>query len=152
IVDPTNANKMFVGSVSGGIWRTSDAGTSWQPVDDFMANLAVSTMVLSPTNSNILYAGTGEGFSGISEFDFSGTYQVRGAGVFQSTDAGTTWSHLASTTPGPNTTPICANTVGTPPCPSTWRYVSRLAMSPDGTTLLAATNLGIMRSTDGGVT
>jgi hypothetical protein len=63
MINPTNANSMWVGSVGGGIWHSTDAGGSWLPVNDFMANLAVSTMVMDPTNSNILYAGTGESFA-----------------------------------------------------------------------------------------
>src|SRR3954447_9706125 len=62
VIDPLNANNMWVGSVSGGIWHSTNAGASWQPVNDFMASLAVATMVLDPINANIMYAGTGEGF------------------------------------------------------------------------------------------
>ena len=124
VIHPTNTNTMWVGSVSGGIWRTDNGGVSWFPVNDFLANLAVSTMVINPTNPNIMYAGTGEGFSNIDA--------IRGAGVFQSTDGGVTWSQLAST----------AN--------ANWFYVNRLAISPNGNTVLAATNSGIWRSTDGG--
>jgi len=126
VIHPTNPNKMWIGSVSGGIWETTDGGASWLPVWDFMPNLAISTMVMDPTNSNVMYAGTGEGF-----YNADG---IRGAGVFKSTDGGTSWSRLAST----------AN--------SSWYYVNRLAMSPDGATLLAATNSGIWRSTGGGST
>ena len=126
VIHPTNPDKMWIGSVSGGIWETTDGGASWLPVWDFMPNLAISTMVMDPSNSNVMYAGTGEGFFNVDN--------IRGAGVFKSTDGGTSWSQLAST----------AN--------SSWYYVNRLAMSPDGATLLAATNSGIWRSTDGGST
>jgi photosystem II stability/assembly factor-like uncharacterized protein len=126
VIHPTNPNKMWIGSVSGGIWETTDGGASWLPVWDFMPNLAISTMVMDPTNSNVMYAGTGEGFFNVDA--------IQGAGVFKSTDGGTSWSQLTST----------AN--------SSWYYVNRLAMSPNGATLLAATSSGIWRSTDGGST
>jgi hypothetical protein len=138
VISPTNANNMWVGSVSGGIWRTTNAGASWQPVNDFLANLAVSTIVINPTNSNIMYAGTGEGFANIDS--------LRGAGVFRSTDGGLNWNQLAST----------AN--------NNWFFVNRLAISPNGNTILAANsplldgngnviqNGGIWQSTDGGTT
>lgn len=124
IIKPNNANDMLVGSVSGGIWRTTNGGASWFPVDDFMANLSVSTMIMHPTDSNILYAGTGEGFG---NFD-----AIQGAGIFRSTNGGASWAQLAATDT------------------SNFNFVNRLAISPNGATLLAATNLGAWRSTDNG--
>lgn len=126
---PIDAATVFVGGVSGGIWKTTNCcttSTTWTPINDFMANLAVSSLILDPTNANVMYAGTGEGFFNVDA--------VRGAGVFQSTDGGATWNQLASTNN------------------SSWYYVNRLAISPNGATLLAATNTGIYRSTNGGST
>ncbi|MEW5871094.1 MAG: hypothetical protein AB1894_17600 [Chloroflexota bacterium] len=124
VIHPTTTTRMWAGSVSGGIWYTSDGGASWSSVDDFMANLAVSTLVMDPMNSNTMYAGTGEGF-----YNADG---IRGAGVFKSTDGGVTWTQLAAT------------------AATDWYYVNRLAISPNGATLLAAVRSGIWRSTDGG--
>ena len=145
VIDPLNANKMWVGSVSGGIWHSSDAGAHWLPVNDFMANLAVATMVMSPTNSSIIYAGTGEGFGNNDA--------IQGAGIFQSTDAGITWNLLPSTNPATFPPPPgCGVVNAAPPCPSFWPFVNRLAISPDGTAILAATNGGIAQSNDSGTT
>jgi len=123
-IHPTSPDTMWVGSVSGGIWRTDDAGASWGPVDDCMGNLAVTSLVFSPGNPDWMLAGTGEGF-------FNGD-AIRGAGIFESVDGGVTWAQLPST----------AN-------PS-FHWVNRLAFSPDGAILLAATGTGIWRSVDGG--
>ncbi len=140
VIHPTNVDKIWIGSPSGGIWSTTNGGTSWYPVNDFMANLAVSTMVIDPTNPNVLYAGTGESFASAG---------FRGLGVFKSTDGGVTWNQLASTNPAITPPPPgCGN--GAVPCPDFWFYVNRLAISPDGATILAATGNGIARSTDGG--
>lgn len=126
---PTDANKLWLGSVSGGIWTTSNGGTSWTAVNDFMGNLAVSTMVVTPDGTT-LYAGTGEGF-------FNG-HAVRGAGIFKSTDGGVTWNVLANTSPSAS---------------SDWYYVNRLAMHPTNVSvLLAATNGGLYKTTDAGAT
>ena len=126
---PIDASTVFIGGVSGGIWKTTNCcstSTTWTSMDDFMANLAISSLIVDPTNPNVMYAGTGEGF-------LSGG-AVRGAGVFKSTDGGTTWAQLSSTNN------------------ASWQYVNRLAISPNGTTLLAATRTDIFRSTDGGST
>ena len=149
-IDPANPNNMWVGSVSGGIWHSIDAGSSWAPVNDFMANLAVSTIVIDPTNSNIMYAGTGEAFAaGLNAQEGEGFVSddgLRGIGVFKSTDGGVTWNQLPNTNPASTT--VCA--AGGINCP--WSYVNRLAISTGGSTILAATITGIQRSTDGGAT
>jgi hypothetical protein len=62
IIDSNTPSTMLVGSVGGGIWRSDDGGASWLPVDDLMANLAVCCLAMDPTDSRIVYAGTGEGF------------------------------------------------------------------------------------------
>ncbi|MBI4788332.1 MAG: hypothetical protein HY782_14970 [Chloroflexi bacterium] len=124
---PLSASTVLIGSVSGGLWKTTNCcstSTTWAPIDDWMANLGISSLIMDPTNANVMYAGTGE---------TSGT-GFRGAGVFKSTDGGTTWTQLSST-----------NT-------SDWYFVNRLAISPDGANLLAATGTGLYHSTDGGAT
>jgi hypothetical protein len=147
VIDPADTNKLFIGSVSGGIWRSTNAGAAWTPVDDFMANLAVSTMVMDPNNSNIIYAGTGESFTAdltATEGETNLSNETRGDGVFKSTDGGTTWTQLAST----DTSNAINCPAAGPTCP--WSYVNRLTISPNGSTILAANIGGIYRSTDGG--
>jgi hypothetical protein len=120
LIHPTNPNVMWVGSVSGGVFKTSNGGASWRPTG-FIGNLAVTSLVMSPLNSNIIWAATGE--------NFNNGDQIQGEGVFKSVDGGATWTQLPST----------AN--------ADWYWVNRLAISPDGSTLLAATSSGIQRST-----
>ena len=146
-IHPTDPNRIWLGSVSGGIWYTNNAGASWSPVDDFMANLAVSSLIIDPTNPNIMYAGTGESFA--ASFSREGEQfapdGLRGDGIFKTTDGGTSWIQLPRTRTSDPT--VCSS--GGPVCP--WSYVNRIAISPDGSTLLAATINGLHRSTDGGV-
>lgn len=141
LIDPDNTSSIWVGGVAGGIYHSSDYGASFTPANDFMANLAISSLVMDPANHNTLYAGTGEGF-----FNADG---VRGYGVFKSTDRGLTWDLLTATTPSTNVNNAAFG----------WYYVNRLAVSGNGATLLAATkgnytNFGgsIYRSVDGGTT
>ena len=115
LIDPTSpiVTKMWIGSASGGIWKTDNGGDSWYPVDDFMANLAVTSMVMDPTNTNVLYAATGEGFSKFAD-------RLQGAGIFKSTDGGVTWFRLANTN-NPN-----------------FRWVNRLTHHPTSSNILLA--------------
>jgi photosystem II stability/assembly factor-like uncharacterized protein len=124
LIHPANPTIMWAGSVAGGIWKTDDSGTSWNPLADFMASLNVSCMVLHPTNPNMLYAGTGEGFHNLDAF--------RGAGIFRSDNGGTKWVQLPAT------------------AGSNFYFVNRLAFSPDGSVLLAGTRTGLYRSTNAG--
>lgn len=121
-VHPALPSTLFTGGVAGGIWKSTDGGANWRLIDDFMGNLAVSTIVIHPVDPNRLFAGTGEGFFNADS--------IRGAGVFTSTDQGETWSRLPST----------ANT--------DFDFVNRLALSADGSILIAATRTGLFRSTD----
>lgn len=131
VVHPTQPATMWLSSPSGGIWKTTDAGATWQPLDDFLPSLNVSALVLNPQNPNELYASTGD-------------RDALGAGIFRSLDAGATWQQLPATIP--------SNTQ------SQWAHISSLAIAPDGKTLLAATiiswgdrtNAGLWRSIDGG--
>ncbi len=123
IIDPSNVNRMFAGSVGGGIWRSTNGGASWAPLDDWMGNLAVCSLAFDPNNSNTIYAGTGEGFNNVDA--------IAGEGIWRSTDGGTTWTQLAST--------------------SNWFAVNRIAVSQaNSQVILAATDGGVRRSTDGG--
>jgi hypothetical protein len=127
IIDPVTPNTMYAAGVAGGVWKTTNAGASWSPLDDFMPNIAVTVLVFEPGNSNTIYAGTGEGFFNADA--------VRGAGIFKSTDAGATWTRLAST-----------NTVD-------FQFVNDVVVSNVNTQhLYAATRSGAWRSLDGGAT
>lgn len=90
VVHPTNSSLVLAGSVSGGIWKTTDGGASWSPKTDAGDILPISSMVIDPTNNTVVYAGTGEGWSN--------TDAVYGGGIYKSTDFGDTWTLLSSTT------------------------------------------------------
>ena len=84
---------VFMAGVDGGIWKTTDitvGPATWTLVNDFLSNLAISYMCQDPTNTNIMYACTGESYWNADA--------VSGVGVFKSTDHGVTWNLLPSTT------------------------------------------------------
>ncbi len=126
VINPKDSKILWVASTGGGVWRSVDRGESFEPTNDLMADLAVSCLVLDPSSSNVLYAGTGEG---IWQW---GTRFV-GAGIFKTVD-GEKWKQVKSTSPE-----LSADA---------FAFVNRLAVSKDGNTLLAATQLGIERGED----
>ncbi len=93
VIDPANPSTMYAGGVTGGIWKSTDAGAGWHATDDLLPNLAISAIAMDPTNPNVLYAGTGEGF-------FASRAKHRGLGIFKSVDAGATWNLLPGTVDG----------------------------------------------------
>lgn len=121
LIHPTEPDTIWIASVGGGVWRSDNGGGAWAPVDDFMGNLAVTSLVMDPTDASTIYAGTGEGFGNMGA--------LRGAGVFRTTD-GVTWERLGGTD-----------------APA-FRETNRLAISADGAVLLAATRTGLYRSDD----
>ena len=91
--DPTdNTNKkVFAGGVGGGLWYNTDitsGSSSWVAVNDFWANLAVSCIAYDPSSTSTFYIGTGEGFGNSDA--------IRGAGIWKSTNKGSTWTQLAA--------------------------------------------------------
>ena len=90
--DPTTPNKVWAGSVTGGLWfnnNITSAASSWQAVNNFWDNIAVTAIAFDPTNANTIYIGTGEGW---------GAAASRGAGIWKSTNGGTSFAQISSTT------------------------------------------------------
>ncbi|WP_338790543.1 S-layer homology domain-containing protein [Bernardetia sp. MNP-M8] len=126
--DPNDGNrkKVWAGAVSGGLWYNNDitnATSQWQNINDFWANLAVTSIAYDPSNTQIMYAGTGEGFFNVDA--------VRGAGIWKTSDGGQTWNQLASTNN------------------SNFHYIQKIAITPGGS-VFVATRTGVFRSQDKG--
>ena len=141
VVDPDDpaGNTWFIGSVGGGIWKTTDAGNSWIDLAPNLPNLAVSALAMAPSNHNIIYAGTGESMFSVDV--------INGNGIYKSTDKGNTWAHLASTINNLDFNNISRIIVD----PNNENIV--LASTSSGRYRLAFANKsGIFKSTDGGNT
>jgi photosystem II stability/assembly factor-like uncharacterized protein len=128
LADGTNKT-VWVGGADGGIWKTTDITASpspWAPVNDFMANLAISSISQDPTNTNIMYCGTGEKTFNVDAVD--------GGGVWKSLDHGLTWNLLSSTIGFWNVSKVICDNSGNV-------YVGTIGSGS-----------GLQRSTDGGNT
>lgn len=126
LVDPADPlrNTWYAGSAGGGVWKTTNAGADWSLITPDLTNLATTVLAMAPSNPNVIYVGTGEGF-----FNLDG---ISGNGIFKSTTRGLAWTHLSSTTE--------------------FSDVNRIVISPtDPNVVVSATTNGIYRTTDGGV-
>jgi photosystem II stability/assembly factor-like uncharacterized protein len=85
-VDPNNANRIWLGAAAGGVWLSEDGGVSWTSVFDTQTAQSIGSLAAHPTDSNIVYVGTGE--------DNGGGYSYDGEGVFKTVDGGQTWTPL----------------------------------------------------------
>ncbi|KXK03208.1 MAG: glycosyl hydrolase [Chlorobi bacterium OLB4] len=90
IIHPTVTSRILIGAVSGGVWKTTDGGASWDSKLDAFDPIAIGSMVIDPTDPDIVYAGTGEGWGNGDA--------VYGGGIYKSTNFGDTWTLLSSTT------------------------------------------------------
>ncbi len=130
-IDPNNPSTILVGAVTGGIFKTTDAGNSWNPIFDDNNSLAMGDITFEPGSSQVVYAGTGD--------QNIGGYMFIGNGVYKSTDAGTTWNNIG-----------LQNT----------RITSRILIDPNNTNKLYVATMGLPQernadrglytSTDGG--
>ncbi|MEM6316149.1 MAG: T9SS type A sorting domain-containing protein [Bacteroidota bacterium] len=136
---PTDTQTIFLGSASGGLWKTTSAGlgvAAWERIDIGFPVLAVSSIAISQSNPDIMYIGTGEMYNseetkpGVVNRLTRGTY---GFGIFKSTDGGKSWEKSLD-----------------------WSYqdmraVQDIVFNPlDENILYAATSIGLMKSENAG--
>ena len=77
----------YAGYPGGGVWKTTSAGATWTPVFDSVRNVSsIGAVAVAPSNSDVVYVGTGDMIT-------AGTIE-QGNGVYKSTDAGKSWQHL----------------------------------------------------------
>jgi uncharacterized protein (TIGR03437 family) len=140
-VVPGNASVVYLGGSDGGVWKTTDGGSTWIPLTDDQPSLSVGSIALDPSNSNTIYVGTGEEYGIIENASYYG------AGVLKSTDGGATWTQLGAALFGTpfSSCGICGGA-----------FIGSLAVHPTQDQILlaavAVAQNGIYRSTDGGVT
>lgn len=124
LVDPRNANVAYIAAAQGGVWKTLDGGASWTPLTDQLSSLASGALAFDPRNPDVIWYGTGEQHSSGDSY--------YGDGLFRSSDAGASWSKIASRA-------------------SVGNFIARVAVhATHPETLYVASSLGVARSTNGG--
>jgi photosystem II stability/assembly factor-like uncharacterized protein len=83
---PTQPNLFYMGQVNGGVWKSDDYGRTWTPIFDSQPTGSIGAIAVAPSDPNIIYVASGEG---LQRPDLS-----VGDGIYKSTDAGRTWTHL----------------------------------------------------------
>ncbi len=83
---PSQPNVFYMGQVNGGVWKTDDYGRTWSPIFDHESTQSIGAIAVAPSNPDIIYVASGEG---LHRPDLS-----VGNGIYKSTDAGKTWTHL----------------------------------------------------------
>jgi photosystem II stability/assembly factor-like uncharacterized protein len=128
---PGQPNVFYIGFDNGGVWRSTDFGSTWVPLFDNQPTGSIGAIAVAPSDPNILYVGSG---AGIIRPDLA-----VGDGVYKSTDAGKTWTHL-----GLRDSQMIANIEVDPKDPN------RLFVAALGHPYGPNPERGIFRSTDGG--
>lgn len=124
----------YIGVSNGGVWRTTDAGRTWQPIFDRESTGSTGAIAVAPSDPRVLYVGTGEAHQ---RPDLS-----VGNGVYASADGGATWTHLPQLRDTQQITAIVVHP----------RDPRRLLVAALGHPYGPNAERGVFRSTDGGQT
>jgi PKD repeat protein len=123
---PTNSNIIYACAPAGGLWVSTNGGTSWTTATDQLAVIGCSDLAIDPTNPLVMYLATGDGDAG----------DTPSIGLLKSTDGGNTW-----------------NATGLSFAASAGTTIRRIKINPNNTQqILVGTNTGVYRSTNGGST
>lgn len=131
--DPNNSDIIYVGCAKGGVFKTTNGGSSWEPIFDDQTFLSIGDIEIDPNNSNSIYVGTGDP-------NISSSHYI-GDGLFHSADAGATWTYV-----GLEDTRIISQ-VRVHPTNSDIIYVGTMGKPQE-----ANNDRGLYKSTDGGAT
>ncbi|TYP92006.1 Por secretion system C-terminal sorting domain-containing protein [Fodinibius salinus] len=134
-IDERNSDIIIAGGVSGGIWKSTDGGSTWNLRSDPNQNMSVTSLAQSPVNLDNWYYASGEVLANSASAPNAAYY---GQGIYKSTDNGDTWQLLSQAS---------SDTEG---LVDKFNSVSRIRISPTtGSIFIASTGYGIYRSTDG---
>jgi photosystem II stability/assembly factor-like uncharacterized protein len=131
---PHQPNVFYMAAVNGGVWKTTDFGNTWNPIFDDQPTGSVGALAVAPSDPNVIYVGSGEG---LQRPDLA-----TGDGIYKSTDAGKSWTHLQNLRDAQQITAILVD----PKDPN------RVFVTAEGHPYGPNPERGVFRSTDGGQT
>ncbi|MFT7590957.1 MAG: hypothetical protein ACI9UJ_000878, partial [bacterium] len=126
LIDRNDNNILYAGGVMGGLFRSTNKGASWYPINDHFDDMSVSTICQTPDGT--IYFGTGESYIGNGGQE-AFTPGFSGGGIYKSTDDGATFDKIPST--------------------GGYNFVNKLVSHPSKNVVFAATNSGLRASTEG---
>ena len=88
-IHPTNPDIVYIGAAAGGIWKTTNGGTSWDDISGDFNTLTFGAIAIDPNNPNTVYVGTGEAIYSSTRTTFEGN------GLYKSTDGGSNWAKIS---------------------------------------------------------
>src|SRR5690606_8427480 len=139
LIDKDDPNVMYMGAVSGGLFKTTTAGSSWRLINGDLEGGAAVMSIAQAANGQIYY-GTGEDMYASAAGISNNTGEI-GGGMFKSTDGGETFSVISSTVPQGNSTIV------------EWAAIGKVVCDPvNANRVYAATNRGLRVTNDGGAT
>ncbi len=141
-VDPIDNNIVYVGAATGGVWKTTNGGTTWVSLTDTQSTLATGAIALAPSDHNTIYVGTGEANSSCDSY--------YGAGILKSIDGGATWTLLGNATF--NALSISSIVVHPTDPLTAWISVTTGANGSFLCSGAGGANTGIWKTTNGGTT
>ena len=132
-IHPNNENIWYVAVGSGGVWKTTNAGTTWTPIFDDQPSYSIGAITIDPNNPSTIWVGSGE--------DSGGRHVGYGDGVYKSMDGGATWKNMGL---------------------KNSEHISRILVHPENSDVVWVTvqgplwskggDRGLYKSTDGGLT
>src|SRR5262249_33492061 len=140
-IDPTDSKTVYAGFAMGGVWKSTDGGSSWAALTDAQPSQAIGAIAIDPTHPDTIFVGTGEG-------NLSGDSYL-GLGLYKSTDAGASWQRLAAD-------PLGGVSVSKLACDAAGRLYASTVYGVDsatfgcGGTSFDGTRFGLFQSQDGG--
>ncbi|MGC9343216.1 MAG: WD40/YVTN/BNR-like repeat-containing protein, partial [Bacteroidales bacterium] len=85
-IHPEDDNLWYVAVGSGGVWKTTNAGVTWESIFDGQGSYSIGCLTIDPNNSNVIWVGTGE--------NVGGRHVGYGDGIYKSEDGGKTWKNM----------------------------------------------------------
>ncbi len=132
-INPNSPNTIYLGSASGGVFKTTDEGANWENIFSNIPTIGIGDIAIDPDNDNVIYAGTGESNASSNTF--------MGSGIYKSDNAGNSWNNI-----GLENTAFIGRII------VDYNNTARIFVAACGNLFTKNSDRGIYRTTNGGST